>query len=105
MDRGEDPIIFVNACIWNESLPPSEAWGTISDRNSISSVDNAREFLRSASSCGFERENLLRNRETAEGGGGVGSGKSGASDDEIDVVSSAGMICGSVVGCGVRGSD
>ena len=59
---------FSNASVGSSSAS-SVALGTISDRNSKSSEDNARE-LRGLAPPPL-RENLFRNRETADGGGGV----------------------------------
>ena len=71
---------FSNASAGSSS-PSSAALGTISDRNSMSSEDKARE-LRGLPPTLVRLENLLRNRETAEGAGGVAE----RSDTGSDVV-------------------
>lgn len=52
------------------SSASSVALGTISERNSRSSVESASE-LRGLPPVLLRRENLFRNRETADGAGGV----------------------------------
>lgn len=68
-------VRLTNACASlavSSSSIGSLALGT-SDRNSKSSEESAKEFL----GLDLPRENLLKNRETAEGGTGSSGKKSG----------------------------
>lgn len=80
---GDDAIIFDNPLSCKSSSSSSLALGTISERNSISSEERAREF-RETKLDDLLRENRLRNRETADGacsisacGGNGGAGCGG----------------------------
>lgn len=63
------------------SSASSAALGTVSDKHSMSSEDKARE-LRGLPPTLLRLENLLRNRETAEGAGGVEE-RSGTGSDAV----------------------
>jgi hypothetical protein len=67
VDGGVDAIIFVNPLSCVSSSSSSVALGTISERNSRSSEERAREF-RELEPDDLLREKRLRNRETTEAG-------------------------------------
>lgn len=64
--NGDEVIILDNSLSCDASSTSSFALGTMSERNSRSSVDKAREF-RGLDPEFLVREKRVRNRETAEG--------------------------------------
>lgn len=77
--KGDDCIILERDFSCNVSSTSSFAVGTISDKNSRSSEDRAREFRELCDTVGFVLEKRLRNRETADAGG-LASGRLSASE-------------------------
>lgn len=73
VDNGDDAIKFDSALSCTDSSGSSLALGTMSDRNSRSSDERARELRGLDPPDDLVREKRLRKRETAEGGGGEGS--------------------------------